>query len=240
MTLTLNGRPQAVTAKPGSYVVLEREWKTGDTVQVRLPMALHVEALPDDPHVQALMYGPVVLAGDLGVEGLEGVKRYGPSAPPLGRVSSINVPTFVANSPADVLARVNPVAGKPLTFQTKGLGRPNDVTLVPLYKTFEPRYTVYWTIYNPAQYDAHKAERETLAARRKSIAARTIDAVDVTNVASEQAHGYKAQGMSEGYVEQRRWRDARDGFLSYDLEILPDAPVTLVATYRGKEVNHEG
>ena len=99
MTLTVNGRPQTVTAAPGSYVAIDREWKTGDTVEARMPMTLHMEALPDDAHIQALMYGPVVLAGDLGMEGLEGVKRYGPSAPPMDRVSSINVPTFVAQQP---------------------------------------------------------------------------------------------------------------------------------------------
>jgi DUF1680 family protein len=236
MTLIVNSQPQTVTASPGSYVSIDREWKTGDLVHVRLPMTLHMEALPDDPHIQALMYGPVALAGDLGTAGLETVKRYGPSAPPMGRVSSVAVPTFVANSAADVIAHVKPVAGKPLTFETAGLGRPNDVTLIPLFKTFEPRYTVYWTIYNPAEYEAHKADAAALAAKRKDIEARTIDRVDVTSDASEQAHGYKGQGTSEGFVETRRWRDAaRSGFLSYELKIQPDTPLSLVCTYRGGE-----
>jgi DUF1680 family protein len=234
-TVLVNGRRQNVTGKPGSYITIDREWRAGDTLQIRYPMALHMEALPDDPHVQALLYGPVVLAGDLGTAGLEGVKRYGPSAPPLGRVSSIDVPTFVADSAADVIAHVRPVAGKPLTFQTSGLGKPNDVTLIPLYTTFEPRYTVYWTIYNPAEYDAKKAEIAALAAKRTSVAARTIDLVDVTSDASEQAHAYKGEGTSDGFVEQRRWRDARNGFLSYELKIDRDKPVILVATYRGSE-----
>ena len=235
MTVLVNGQRQAIAGKPGSYVSIDRQWRSGDTVQVQLPMSLHMEALPDDPHIQALMYGPIVLAGDLGTEGLSGLKRYGPSAPPLGRVSSIEVPTFVADSAADVLARVKPVIGKPLTFQTTGLGKPNDVTLIPLYKTFEPRYTVYWTIYNPTEYDAKKAEIAALAAKRKSVADRTIDLVDVSNDASEQAHGYQGQGTEDGFVETRRWRDARNGFLSYELKIDPATDITLVATYRGGE-----
>ena len=235
ITVLVNGQRQAIAGKPGSYVSIDRQWRSGDTVQMQLPMSLHMEALPDDPHIQALMYGPIVLAGDLGTEGLSGLKRYGPSAPPLGRVSSIEVPTFVADSAADVLARVKPVSGKPLTFQTTGLGKPNDVTLIPLYKTFEPRYTVYWTIYNPTEYDAKKAEIAALAAKRKSVADRTIDLVDVSNDASEQAHGYQGQGTEDGFVETRRWRDARNGFLSYELKIDPATDITLVATYRGGE-----
>src|SRR5262249_39544735 len=129
-----------------------------------------------------------------------------------------------------------PVAGKPLTFQTSGLGKPNDVTLIPLYKTFEPRYTVYWTIYNPTEYDAHKAELAAAASKRTDIEARTIDRVDVGSDASEQAHGYKSQGSSEGFVEMRRWRDAaRGGFVSYELAVQPDKAVSIVCTYRGGE-----
>jgi len=235
ITVLVNGQRQAIAGKPGSYVSIDRQWRSGDTVQVQLPMSLHMEALPDDPHIQALMYGPIVLAGDLGTEGLSGLKRYGPSAPPLGRVSSIEVPTFVADSAADVLARVKPVTGKPLTFQTTGLGKPNDVTLIPLYQTFEPRYTVYWTIYNPSEYDAKKAEIAALAAKRKSVADRTIDLLDVSSDASEQAHGYQGQGTEDGFVATRRWRDARNGFLSYELKIDPATDITLVATYRGGE-----
>jgi len=236
MTLTVGGRPVPVTERPGSYVTIDREWRTGDVISWQLPMSLHMEALPDDAHIQALMYGPVVLAGDLGTSGLEGVKRYGPSAPPLGRVSSIDVPTFVANSPADVLAHVRPVASTPLTFQTSGLGKPNDVTLIPLYRTFEPRYTVYWTVYNPAEYDAHKAELAAAAAKRRDIEARTIDRVDISSDESERAHAYASQAGGTGFVDERRWRDAgRGGFLSYDLKVRPDAPAAIVCTFRGSE-----
>jgi hypothetical protein len=206
-------------------------------------MTLHMEALPDDSHLQALMYGPVVLAGDLGTSGLENVKRYGPSAPPMGRVPSVDVPTFVASSPSDVLAHVKPVDGKRLTFQTAGLGKPNDVTLIPLYKTFEPRYTVYWTVDNPSEYAAHKAERDALAAKHRDIESRTIDRVDINSAdntpsasVSEREHAFTSQTSSIGFVDQRRWRDAsRGGFLSYDLKVRPDAPTSIVCTYRGSE-----
>ena len=236
MTVRVNGEPQTISSRPGSYVTIDRTWKTGDLISVRIPMALHMVALPDDPHIQALMYGPVVLAGDLGASGLEKVKRYGPSAPPVGRVSSIDVPTFVANSPGDVIAHVKPVEGKPLTFQTSGLGRPNDATLIPLYKTFEPRYTVYWTVYNPTEYDAHKAELAAAAAKHSDIEARTIDRVDVNDDASERAHAYAGEATGEGYVESRRWRDAgRNGFIAYRLKVQPGKPVAVVCTYRGGE-----
>ncbi len=236
MTIRVNGEPQAITTGAGSYVTIDRTWKTGDLVSIRMPMALHMEGLPDDPHMQALMYGPVVLAGDLGTSGLDGINRYGPSEPPVGRVSSVDVPTFVASSPADVIAHVRPVAGKPLTFQTSGLGKPNDVTLIPLYKTFEPRYTVYWTVSDTAEYDAHKADLAAHAAKHRDIESRTIDRVDVSSDESEKAHAYASQAPGEGFVDQRRWRDAgRGGFLAYVLKVRADVPASIVCTYRGSE-----
>ena len=235
LTVTVNGAKQNVGGTPGSYVTVERVWKTGDTLTLRIPMALHIEATPDDPHVQALLYGPVVLAGDLGTAGLDAVKRYGPSVPAVGRVTPIDVPVFVASSAQDLLAHIRPVPGKPLTFATKGLAQPHDVTLAPLNQTFEPRYTVYWTVYSPADYATHKADLAATAARRKDIESRTIDVVDVNSDGSEAAHAYAGQGASVGYVDGRRWRDARNGFLSYTLKIESGQPVTLVCTYRGSE-----
>jgi hypothetical protein len=235
ISLSVNGRKETVDAKPGSYVTIQREWQTGDTLAVQLPMSLHMEGLPDDPHFQALMFGPVVLAGDLGTAGLENVNRYGPSAPPVGRVPSIAVPSFVAESPRQVLSHVKPVSGKPLTFRTSGLGQPNDVTLIPLYKTFEPRYTVYWTVYKPAEYDKVKEDAAAAAAHRKDIEGRTIDIVDISSDASEQAHGFASDGARQGFIEGRRWRDTRSGFISYTLKVQPDKPLTLVCTFRGSE-----
>jgi DUF1680 family protein len=236
MTIRVNSQPQTISEGPGSYVTIDRTWKTGDLVNIRMPMSLHMEGLPDDPHIQALMYGPVVLVGDLGTAGLENVSRYGPSEPPVGRASSVEVPTFVAKSPADVIAHVKPVAGEPLTFRTSGLGKPGDVTLIPLYKTFEPRYTVYWTVYNAAAYDAHKSELAAEAAKHRDIESRTIDRVDVNSDDSEKAHAFASRAGDSGYVEQRRWRDAGPGgFLSYALTLRPGAPTAIVCTFRGSE-----
>ena len=71
MTVTVNGQRAPIQATPGSYVTIDREWKSGDRVDVQLPMSLHTEAMPDDPKMIAVMYGPIVLAGDLGREGLD-------------------------------------------------------------------------------------------------------------------------------------------------------------------------
>jgi hypothetical protein len=146
--LTLNGKSVAVRSDPGSYLTLERAWKSGDVVTVRFPMSLHVEAMPDDPTLVAFLYGPIVLAGDLGKEGMESAKRYGTMAPQKGDMPAVEIPTF-AGDRTEVLAKLKPEPGAALTFRTIGIGRPRDVLLVPFYRIFDRRYTIYWRIQSP-------------------------------------------------------------------------------------------
>lgn len=141
-SLKLNGKPLEAFAGPGSYLALSRVWKNGDRIEMALPMRLRMEAMPDDPTMQAVMYGPVVLAGDLGTEGLTPQLIVGPNAPRMGQ-RTIQVPAFRAAS-ADPASWIKPVSGKLLAFETAGQER--NVTLVPLNSIFDRRYSVYWQV----------------------------------------------------------------------------------------------
>ena len=59
--VTINGVPQHVRAVPGTYLSLKRRWRPGDRVEIAMPFTLRVERAPDDPAVQSLFYGPLVL-----------------------------------------------------------------------------------------------------------------------------------------------------------------------------------
>jgi DUF1680 family protein len=234
ITVSLNGQRQALTAAPGSYVMLDRTWQSGDRIDVALPMNLRVEAMPDNPQMVAVMYGPIVLAGDLGREGLDHVRRYGPSAPPVGRVKTPVIPEFVGD-PKDVLSHIVPDASAPMQFKTRGLARPHEVTLVPFYRIVDQRYTVYWSVSSPAEWDRRQAELSRTEARRKDFERRTIDLVQVDDAQSESSHALHYEGASVGYFEGRRTREARNGWFSYELKVEGDRPMTLVCAYRGSE-----
>ncbi len=57
----------------------------------------------------------------------------------------VDVPELAA-TPATVTGRVRPVPGSPLTFETAGIGRPRDVTLVPYHRVHHERYNLYWKL----------------------------------------------------------------------------------------------
>jgi len=171
MAASLNGEPLEASADPASYWAIERTWKTGDRLEVSLPMKLHVHPMPDDPTVQAFMYGPLVLAGALGNEGLtydmmyanpvnarrgEGLRGQpvpapdlvAPSADPADWIQPAGGPSVdvsgaevVAGSPVDLTKTVD--AGG-LAFRITGQDRP--LTLVPLNRLFGQRFAVYWRV----------------------------------------------------------------------------------------------
>jgi uncharacterized protein len=144
MTVRVNGRKQNMTSRPGSYLTIDRTWRKNDKVEVRLPMRLHLETLPGDAGNIAFLYGPVVLAGRLGFEGL----------PPNGQqardqldFAKLPVPAAPAlpGGPNRALAGTKPVKGRPLTFELKTTdGR--KLFLSPFYQLHHERYAVYWKI----------------------------------------------------------------------------------------------
>jgi hypothetical protein len=234
ITLTVNGRTEPVTATPGSYLTLDREWKRGDVVGVRLPMSLREEAMPDDPKTVALLYGPLVLAGELGREGLDDAVRYGPGVPPMRKVPPLEVPALVTDA-GTLLASVKPAPGGPLRFRTEGVGRPHDVTLIPFYQAADERYTVYWKLYTRDEWTRQRAERDAAEKRRRTIADATVDLVNVDDPASESGHGYRGEAAEQWSFEGRKVRETRGGWFSYDLRVRPDRPMSLVFTYKGAE-----
>lgn len=158
-TVTINGKALDASAAPGSYLTLNRVWKAGDKVEMELPMHLGVEAMPDDSRLQAFLYGPLVLAGDLGGDGLTESHIVGPNlrvgAPnveqngsPLSAVNrtppvpDLEIPTFRAAG-VDPSSWIKPT-DKPHVFRTTG--QKKDVTLVPLNSLFDRRYAVYWEV----------------------------------------------------------------------------------------------
>ncbi len=117
-------------------------------------MKLHSEPLPGTTNIVAVLYGPIVLAGNLGTNGMPA--PYAKDQLDLAKIPDPKVPVFVAD-PKTFLKKIKPT-GKPLVFQTKNLGQPNDVTLVPFYKANHERYSVYWNVVSAADWKNNPAQ----------------------------------------------------------------------------------
>jgi DUF1680 family protein len=233
MTVKVNGKNEEVSGNAGSYVTVDREWKNNDEVEIRLPMRLHLEALPGEPRIVAVMYGPVVLVGELGKEGLEKISPYIRGQSDLDKVPVPDIPILVCES-GDLLGKIEPVSGKPLTFRTKGIGRPNDVTMIPYHRMHYQRYNVYWKLYSDEEYKQKQTAIAAEAEKRKALEARIVDEVRPGEQQSETDHGLKNEHSNSGDFHNRKWRDG-SGWFSYEVKVVKDKPAVLVCTYWGDD-----
>lgn len=140
----VNGKRVKVRQQPGSYIAIEREWKDGDRIEATYPMHLTLESAPNNPHRAALLYGPVVLAGALGTEGML------PPAPDSDPSKYNDYYTYDYHIPEGLPTGLKWDAGHPensvqrisedgLRFRTA-----DGVTVLPLYDVHRQRYVVYW------------------------------------------------------------------------------------------------
>ena len=141
----VNGVEAARSTTPGSYVDVSRLWKDGDRIEWRLDMQPAVESAPSAPDIVAFTYGPIVLAGALGREGLApgadiivNERKYGEY-----NKGDVAVPTL-AGDPETLGALVKP-AGSPLEFTIAAVdGSP--VRLIPYHRIAHERYATYWRV----------------------------------------------------------------------------------------------
>ena len=131
--IKINDIPWNATVKPGSFIPIERTWTSGDKVELHFPFSLHLEEMPDDSNRIAVMYGPLVLAGDLGPVSDTVIKN------------SDYVPVMITEN-RDPSTWIKPVNGKPNTFITVNTGKPRDIELRPFYTIYNRRYSVYWDL----------------------------------------------------------------------------------------------
>jgi uncharacterized protein len=141
-TVKVNGKALDATATPGSYLSLTRMWKSGDKIEMELPMHLQAEAMPDDPQMQAFLYGPLVLAGDLGTAGVTEANSIRALGPALRQAPAVEIPAFRAAG--ELSTWIKPDGKAPLTFRTAGQTR--DVTLTPFNRLIGKRYSMYWQV----------------------------------------------------------------------------------------------
>jgi DUF1680 family protein len=58
----INGVAQKLEAKPNSYLKINRTWKNGDVIELRMPFQFHLDPVMDQQNIASLFYGPILLA----------------------------------------------------------------------------------------------------------------------------------------------------------------------------------
>jgi DUF1680 family protein len=211
----------APAATVSSYVSLARAWKTGDEIAVTLPKTLRLEPLPDNPRRVAILWGPLVLAGDLGAEEVRrGRGRRG--------AAREDVPVFIA-AERPVADWLQPVPGKQGCFRTAGVGKDRDVDFMPLYRLHRRTYAVYWDLYTPQEWEKNAAEIAAAEERERKLEAATVCFVQPGEMQAERDANMQGEETSPDRVMGRPGRRGSKWF-SFDLPVDPAHPMALVIT----------
>jgi DUF1680 family protein len=218
--IKVNGSLKKVTSQPGSFIPIKKTWETGDKVEVNIPFTLRLESMPDDSNRVAVMYGPLVLAGDLG-----------PVSDSLSK-DAMYVPVMMTDK-RDPSTWMKPVEGRPNSFITVNTGRPHDVEFKPFYATYDRRYSIFWDLFNDHEWDIRKGEYKADQERIKKLKEVEIDFVQPGEMQPERNHNFKGEKSSAGSFKERTNRDSRGGWFSFDLKTITHSPVALVVDYWG-------
>ncbi len=223
-TVKVNGQAFKNISPADSYIKINRVWLEGDTVDLNLPKQLRKEPLPDNPSRMAFMWGPLVLAGDLGPETRAGEENEenppAPSAPPL----------VISDQPLQRWLR--PESGKPGWFKTTGVGLAHDIEFAPFYELPRRTYAVYWDVFTPEEWNRRSTEYKADQEREQKLQAATIAFAQPGEMQSERDFNEQGDDSAPILWHGRHGRTGK-GWFSLDMPVESARRVDLRVTYGG-------
>jgi len=121
ITVTINGENLPLgPVQPKQWLRVRNQWRVDDVITLNLPMNFHVLSIVDDPSTVAVLYGPLVMVG------LTDTAR------------TLTLPSDLSS------CFVSKGTGLIFTMLPECLGGGAPMNFMPLYKTVNERYGVYW------------------------------------------------------------------------------------------------
>ena len=220
--IRVNGKKHKIRQNPESYIALKREWKSGDKVEVSFPFSLRLDTMPDDNNRVAILYGPLVLAGDLGAED-------DPSA---------NDPEFVPillTEERDPRMWLSPTNNRINSFTVSPeVAQPRNFVLRPFYLMHERRYSVYWDLFSNERWSQYQFNYQAELKRKKDLEAKTMDFFQPGEMQEERDHNFRGEKIRVMDFRHNKARVAdRGGWFSFELNIDSTNKAGLVIHYWG-------
>ena len=141
----VNGEQAEYQTKDG-YIRIERDWKAGDKVFLRFYPDIEVKRLPDQPKGAAFVYGPFVLAADLGTAEMK-TETTGVNVTIPTKTVPVRDTIIINEGTVDdwfLRCRDNLVKGDGLSFTLNGTDADEELVFTPYYRHYKERYGIYF------------------------------------------------------------------------------------------------
>ncbi len=224
MQVRVNGKAWKATTNAAGFTVVNRTWKTGDVIDVVLPMQAKLEYLPDGSPWASFIYGPLVLAAKTDTSNLTGLyadnSRMGHVAN--GKLYPIyTAPVIVKSSQdQDNAIKLTPVKGNTLAFSASSVIQPaafQNIVLQPFYTINDARYMIYWRVTDKEGLQQLQENLKKNEADKIALEARTVDHVALGEQQSEVEHQFKGEKTESGSLNDWHWRNTTS-WISYQLD----------------------
>ena len=243
--ISINGKP-LTDYKFGndSYVSIHRKWKSGDCIEMDLPMRTYIEEMPNVPDFISVIHGPIVLAANTGQEYLDGLvandSRWGHIAN--GRLLPLSGAPIIVGDKNEIMkkvSRLQPIDGKPLHYICPGLFGQDEYSsleLEPFAGIHDSRYAVYWQSMSRQDYDENRKRLEEEERIKLELDRMTVDKVECGEQQPETDHGMRAEKSFKGVFRDESFRGVEaGGSVSYDLSTGNAKKLKLQCHYWGAE-----
>lgn len=197
------------------------KWEAGDAIEIILPMKVWQYTSMDDANKIAIMYGPLVLAGQLGKENFPKEDIVDDHLS-LMNYPGIEVPALITEE-ADVSNHV--IQKEPLKFEITEIVESARMPLLlkPFYALHHERYTIYWEKLTPMEYSIKCKVANSSKGYLETCISYTIQPGQQQ---SEIEHDYRGEYTISGYLSEldKSYRETKSGdaFVSYTLEVRED------------------
>lgn len=217
--IKVNGRPYEYDIDHG-YAVIQRKWKAGDTVEIEFPMEPRIVTanaeVKADRGLIAVERGPIVYCAEFADNGGTLQNLYIP------RGASLKVckTEGIVNGMRTIIAQGRRCSANAQNGVSESAA---DVTLIP-YMARAHRGAGEMKVWMPTD---GKAIMENMD---------YIDKVVIADETSEREHNLQGQNMRSD--ASLGWRDALDGWISYDMTVDPQKTNEVVLTYWGSDAGN--
>ena len=238
-TLAINGQKER-RPETGRYAALERVWKPDDTIDLHLDVGGRVVASPGSKDHVAVLHGPVVLARDMRLEGDSG-DAFMRAPASLDTTDNGYIGLEPVESPEGIWmafrAPLTDGGGLEMCDYASAGNTWDGKSAFRVWLPAASRTPACGAGLMPEPTGA-RPNAELLASiqarmRRQAV---MVDEVVIGSRASEEQHDFRGEKILAGTYNGRAYHGARDGgWISYEMEVLPDRPVKLVCTYWGSD-----
>lgn len=228
----------AAWAYEGGYINVSGPFKSGDVIEMSLPMKVRYEKLPDSDNVYGFTYGPYVLSADMGCEDMQITTTGVMVTIPANRIAeseNIVIPDGV--SAEEYLEHVNEhvkinyddglTCDNDLVNGHKFMFEGCDYIFSPHYLRFRERYGIYWHIVT-------KEENDEIVKAKSAVTENVIDTVQpgYGQYENDELHLMEDCG-SQGVTNDGTYRYAlKGGYFTYRMSVIAGVDNYLVFTLR--------